>query len=313
MNTPHCPHAYTTPVSQKGSERRTLSVVILTAVMMVAEIAGGWWTGSMALLADGWHMGTHAGALSLTLFAYHFARKHETNPAFSFGTGKVTTLGGFASAIILGIVALLIAFESFSRFIDPLPIDFGEAIFIAAVGLVVNIASAFMLHDGHGHDHGHDHSHSHAAHDHDHDHHHHPEDHNLKAAYMHVLADALTSVTAIAALLFGKYLGWVWMDPLMGVVGSLVIAHWSFGLIKKTSRILLDETPRADLQEEVGALIARNEGDVILDLHLWAMAPDCLAAVVSVETRSNRKPDDYKILLAEIPSLKHITVEVNKV
>lgn len=319
MNTPSCPHAYTTPDSQKGSERRTLSVVILTAVMMVAEIAGGWWTGSMALLADGWHMGTHAGALSLSLFAYYFARKHQSDPLYSFGTGKVTTLGGFASAIILGVVALLIAFESFGRFIDPRPIDFSEAILIAVIGLAVNVASAFMLHDGHGHDHGHDHSHSHAAHDHhhdhahDHQHHHHHEDHNLKAAYMHVLADALTSVTAIAALLFGKYLGWVWMDPLMGVVGSLVIAHWSWGLVRKTSRILLDETPHAALQEKVGEIIARQEGDVILDLHLWATAPDCVAAVLSVETRSDRKPGDYKALLAAVPSLKHITVEVNRV
>jgi cation diffusion facilitator family transporter len=306
-----CPHVYTTPETQKGSERKTLAVVILTAVMMIAEIGGGWLTGSMALLADGWHMGTHAGALALTLFAYTFARKHQSDPLYSFGTGKVTTLGGFASAIILGVVALLIAFESIWRFVTPRPIDFNEAILIAVIGLAVNIASAIMLHEGHGHDHDHHHHHDHAAHDHDHDHHH-SEDHNLKAAYMHVLADALTSVTAIAALLFGKYLGWNWMDPLMGVVGSLVIAHWAFSLVKTTSRVLLDRVPQEDLHRTVSEIIGRNQGDTILDLHLWATAPDCLAAVLSVQTASNRTATDYKLLLAEIPGLKHMTVEVNK-
>lgn len=314
-----CQHVYTTPESQKGSERKTLAVVILTTVMMVAEIGGGWMTGSMALLADGWHMGTHAGALGLALFAYSFARRHENDPLYSFGTGKVTTLGGFASAIILGVVALLIAFESLQRFIVPVEIDFNEAILIAIVGLAVNLASAIILHEGHLHDHA-GHHHDHAVHDHHHDlvpgedqHHHHAEDHNLKAAYMHVLADALTSVTAITALLFGKYLGWNWMDSLMGMTGSLVIAHWSLGLIRRTSRILLDRVPQAELHGKVNEIIARNTGDTILDLHIWAVAPDCLAAVLSIQTQSDRTAFDYKHLLAEIPGLKHMTVEVNKV
>lgn len=314
MSEIHCTHAYTTPDAQKGNERKTLAVVILTAAMMVAEIAGGWITGSMALLADGWHMGTHAGALGLTLFAYHFARKHQNNPAYTFGTGKVTTLGGFASAIVLGVVALLIAFESLSRLFSPVPIDFDEAILIAVIGLTVNIASAILLHDGHGHSHGHgcDHDHGH-AHDHDHQHHHH-EDHNIKAAYMHVLADALTSVTAIVALLFGKYLGWGFMDPLMGVVGSLVIAKWALGLIKDTSRILLDRIPDEKMLHFVHAAIAANKGDEIIDLHLWATAPGRFAVMISIKTPSGKSAEDYKKMLHKtLPDIKHITVEVNGV
>lgn len=300
-----CSHAYITPESQKGSERKTLAVVILTTLMMVVEIAGGWVTGSMALLADGWHMGTHAGALGLTLFAYYFARKNANNPLYSFGTGKVTTLGGFASAIILGVVALLIAMESLERLINPTAIDFNEAIIIAVIGLAVNLASAVLLHGGHDHahdDHGHHHDH--------HDHHH--EDYNLKAAYMHVIADALTSVTAIVALLFGKYFGWGFMDPLMGVVGSLVIAKWSLGLIKETSRILLDRMPDEGMQKKLEVLIAKNEGDKIVDLHLWSTAPGSIAAVLSIETKSSRMPEDYKNILKEICGLGHVTIEVNK-
>ena len=301
MSEIHCTHAYTTPDTQKGNERKTLAVVILTAVMMVAEIAGGWITGSMALLADGWHMGTHAGALGLTLFAYHFARKHQNNPAYTFGTGKVTTLGGFASAIVLGVVSFLIIFESVGRLVSPVPIDFNEAIFIAAIGLVVNIASAMLLHGGHGHDHDHHHHHAH-------------EDHNIKAAYMHVLADALTSVTAIVALLFGKYLGWGFMDPLMGVVGSLVIAKWSLGLIKETSRLLLDRIPDEKMLHFVHAAISENKGDEIMDLHLWATAPGRFAAMISLKTSSEKSAEDYKKMLhKKIPDIKHVTIEVNRV
>ncbi|MCD8519982.1 MAG: CDF family Co(II)/Ni(II) efflux transporter DmeF [Alphaproteobacteria bacterium] len=313
----YCSHAYTTPETQKGAERKTLAVVILTFVMMVVEIGGGWITGSMALLADGWHMGTHAGALGLTLFAYYFARKHQNSPLYSFGTGKVTTLGGFASAVVLGVVALLIAFESVERLLYPGTIDFNEAILIAVIGLVVNLASAILLHGGHGDCHGHSHDHSHAhdhhtAHTHDHDHDHGHEDHNLRAAYLHVLADALTSVTAIAALLFGKYLGWNWMDPVMGVVGSLVIAWWSIGLLKATSRILLDRVPEGSLPDKVSAIIAENKGDKIADLHLWATAPGFVALVISITTSSSRTADDYKAHLAHLPGVAHITVEVNK-
>lgn len=312
-----CSHAYTTPDAQKGNERKTLAVVILTTVMMAVEIAGGWITGSMALLADGWHMGTHAGALGLTLFAYYFARKHQDSPLYSFGTGKVTTLGGFASAIVLGVVALLIAFESFQRLLYPGPIDFNEAILIAVIGLAVNIASAILLHEGHGHSHSHGceahgHDHPHDGHDHDHGHSHTHEDHNLKAAYLHVMADALTSITAIAALLFGKYLGWEWMDPVMGVVGSIVIAWWSVGLIRVTSRILLDRVPDGNLHEKIGGIIAGNEGDRIADLHLWATAPGRVALVLSVITSSSRTAEDYKSLLSALPGVAHVTVEVNR-
>lgn len=307
----YCPHAYTTPRTQTGNERKTLAVIILTAIMMVAEIAGGWVTGSMGLLADGWHMGTHAGALGLTLFAYYFARKNQNNPLYSFGTGKVTTLGGFASAVILGVVALLIAIESLERLINPLLINFNEAIIIAVVGLAVNLVSAVLLHDGPHHHHAHhDHHHDHDDH---HHHDHHDEDYNLNAAYMHVIADALTSVTAIVALLFGKYFGWGFMDPLMGVVGSLVIAKWSLGLIKQTSRILLDRMPDEGVQKKLADLIAGNKGDKIVDLHLWATAPGNIAAVLSIETGSSRTPEDYKKILKKIPELGHVTIEVNRV
>ena len=214
--------------------KRTLWVVALTAVMMVAEIAAGYWTGSMALLADGFHMATHAGALGLAALAYRYAKKHRHDPRYSFGTGKVGDLTGFASALILGIFAIGIAVESFLRLIDPVRVDFASATLVAVLGLAVNIVSALLLMGGHHH-HGHDH-----GHDHDHAHHHHGHDNNLRSAYFHVLADALTSLLAIGALLAGRYLGLYWMDPAMGVVGALVIAHWSWGLMRDTAAILLD-------------------------------------------------------------------------
>lgn len=217
----HCPlHEHDFLHGQEHGERRVYMVLFLTIVTMAVEIVAGFVFNSMALTADGWHMGTHAAAFGITIFAYRYARRHAKNPRFSFGTGKVGVLGGFASAVALGVVALLMAVESIHRMIEPREIRFTEAIWVAVIGLVVNLVSAFLLKGEHHHHHGHDH-----------EHHHHREDHNLKAAYFHVLADAMTSVAAIIALVFGRMFGWTILDPVMGVVGSLVIARWAFGLL----------------------------------------------------------------------------------
>jgi cation diffusion facilitator family transporter len=226
-------HDHLFHLDAKKGERRTLWVVILTAIMMVVEISAGRLYGSMALLADGWHMGTHVAALSIALFAYGYSRKNAANPKFSFGTGKVNSLGGFASAVSLAVVALMIGADSIQRLISPEQIHYDEAITVAIIGLIVNLVSAWLLHGGHDDHHHHDHSHGDG-------HHHH--DQNLRAAYLHVLADALTSVLAIIALFFGKSFGWVWMDAVMGIVGAVVISRWSIILLRETSSVLLDNT-----------------------------------------------------------------------
>ncbi len=283
------------------SERMTRYVVLLTAVMMVVEIISGVLFHSMALLADGWHMFTHAGALGIAAFAYYYSRKQAKNPKFTFGTGKVNALGGLVSSIILAMIALLVIIESLSRLSKPLSINFNEAIWVTCVGLGVNLVSAWLLKgDSHHHDHK------------DHDDHAHDHDHNLKAAYMHVLADALTSVTAIVALFCGKFLGWVWMDPLMGIVGSIVIAIWAYGLIKTTTKVLLDHVPDTKL----GSLIKEKievSGDCITDLHVWQIAPGKHAVILSVGSCDPKSSDDYKDKLSDIKDLVHITVEVNKI
>ncbi len=272
-------------------------MVLLTAFMMVIEIAAGYHYGSMALLADGWHMGTHVAALSISLFAYSYARRHAKNPSFSFGTGKVGSLGGFASAIALAVVALLMGLESTERLLFPQSIRFNEAIVVAVVGLIVNLVSAWMLQDGHSHAHGHDH-----------DHHH---DHNLRAAYLHVIADALTSVLAIVALLCGKVFGWAWMDALMGMVGAIIISKWSLGLIRGTSGVLLDATPDNELSDEIRQAIESDSDNRISDLHLWCVGPNQFAAIISLVTHDPRKPEYYKGLLADLDGLSHTTIEVN--
>ncbi|RAU23413.1 cation transporter [Paramagnetospirillum kuznetsovii] len=283
--------------NEEAAERRTLIVVGLTVVMMVAEIAAGTLFNSMALLADGWHMSTHAGALGIAAFAYGFARRHAEDGRFTFGTGKVGVLGGFASAIILGIVALLMVWESASRLTETQTIGFDEALWVAVIGLVVNLVSALIL-GGHGHEHHHDH--------HDHDHH----DHNLRAAYIHVVADAVTSVLAIMALLLGKYLGWWWMDPVMGLVGAAVIAKWSWGLMAQTGAVLLDHNDDRELEEEVRAAIEGDADNRLTDLHLWRIGTGHWAAIVSVVTHEPRPPEHYKRLLAPVHELSHITIEV---
>lgn len=279
--------------------RRTLWVVALTAVMMVGEIVAGYWTGSMALLADGFHMATHAGALAVAAIAYSYAKKHARSAAYSFGTGKVGDLAGFASAMVLGLIALGIGVESVLRLFEPITVAFGEATIVAVLGLAVNLVSALLLSGGHHHHHGHDHHH----HDHGH-HHHHGHDNNLRSAYVHVLADALTSVLAIAALLAGRYLGWAWMDPAMGIVGAVVIARWSWTLMRDTAAVLLDRTDD-HVAGEVRELLA--EGGVrITDLHVWRVGPEARAAIVSVV---GADADTVRARLAPVHELAHLTVE----
>lgn len=280
-------------------ERRTMMVVILTAVTMVVEVAAGLFYGSMALLADGWHMGTHVLALAIAVFAYRFARHHAANARFTFGTGKVGVLGGFASATTLAIVALLMVVESIHRLFDQAPIQFNQSILVAIIGLLVNLASAFILESGHGHSHAHG----------DHAHHDHKHDMNLRAAYIHVVADALTSVLAIFALLAGKYLGMLWMDPAMGLVGAALIGRWSFGLLHDTGAILLDAA--VDKKGVAAIRDALGADNRITDLHVWKVGPDADAAIISLVTDDPRPASYYKDKLSGIAGLTHITVEVN--
>ncbi len=296
--------------------RRTWFVVALTLVMMVGEIVAGSLFGSMALLADGWHMGTHAAALGIAAFAYRFARQHIGNAHFTFGTGKFGDLAAFSSALILGIIAIQIAYESVLRLMSPVPIVYGEAIAVAVLGLCVNLASAWLLRDSHDHDHGHAHSHAHAHehddHDHDHDHRHHGHDHhdnNLRAAYIHVMADAATSVLAIGALLVAMYSGWVWADPAVGLIGSVVIASWAVGLIRASGAVLLDVRADEKLEKVIRARLEAGD-DRVTDLHLWQVGPGHFAVLVSLVSDKPKQPAVYKKRLAGLRGLSHVTVEV---
>jgi cation diffusion facilitator family transporter len=291
------------------NERRTRWVVVLTAAMMVAEILGGLAFGSMALLADGLHMATHAGALGVAALAYRYARRHARDPRFAFGTGKLGDLAGFASALVLAVVSIGIGWESVVRLLNPVAIAYDEAIAIAVVGLAVNIASAWLLHDGdHGHDHGHHHDHDH---DHGHHHGHHDRDHNLRAAYFHVLADAVTSVGAILGLLAGRFYGWAWMDAMMGIVGGIMIARWSWGLLRDSGAVLLDTVPDPALAESIRGRLETG-GDRIADLHLWRVGPGHAAAIVALVSDRPQPPAQYKARLGGLPGLSHVTVEVNR-
>jgi cation diffusion facilitator family transporter len=295
------------PDTLDDNARRTHWVIALTTVTMVVEILAGWWTGSMALLADGFHMGTHAGALAIAAVAYAFARNHASDARFTFGTGKVGDLAGFASAVILGVASIAIAVESGQRLLSPHPVDFGDATLVAVIGLGVNLLSAVLLMErGHGHHHGHHHDDHHPAHSHGHVHGHGHGDNNLRAAYLHVLADALTSVAAIGALLAGRYLGWIWLDPVIGVVGSLVIARWAWALMKDTAEILLD-TAEPELAATIKTL-ATGAGATISDLHVWRIGPHAHAAIVSL---SGSAGDDVKLRhdLHALPNIVHVTVE----
>jgi cation diffusion facilitator family transporter len=293
------------------NERRTWAVIALCAVMMVAEIVGGLLFGSIALVADGLHMSTHASALLLAALAYRYARRHAEDPRFSFGTGKLGDLAGFSSAIVLAMIAVLIGYEAVSRLIAPVPISFNEAIPIAVLGLIVNVASALLLSGGgHDHSHSHDHFHEHAhvdAHVHGKAH----RDNNMRAAVIHVLADAVVSVLVIAGLLLGRTFGWLFMDPLAGLVGAAVIASWSYGLIRDTGAILLDMNPDRGMAEKVRATIERD-GDRLEDLHLWRLGPGHLGAILSVATTKPRDAGHYRRLLRHFRNLSHVTVEVQQ-
>lgn len=275
------------------NERRTWLVIAITASMMVIEIVAGNMFGSMALVADGWHMSTHAATMLIAALAYLYARRHANNPRFSFGTGKLGDLAGFASAVVLALIALMIAWESFLRLRSPVSINFQEAIFVAVVGLLVNIVCAWLLRDDHHHSHGHHHSHDHAGHHGDH-HGHGGKDQNLRAAYVHVLADALTSVLAIGALVLGSIYGWLWLDPAIGIVGGIVIARWSWVLVRDSGRVLLDyQSDDEDLPEEIKDIMTR-EGAEILDLHVWQLGPGHHGAIVSIVTDNPHAPSYYR-------------------
>lgn len=286
------------------NERKTWIVIALCGAMMVAEIAGGTVFGSLALVADGWHMSTHAAALLIAALAYGYARRHADDPRFGFGTGKLGDLAGFASAIALGMIAVLIGYQAATRLVAPIRIDFDQAIPIAGVGLLVNIVSAWLLSGGARHDH------DHAEHDHD-SHAAAHRDNNLRAAFVHVAMDGVVSVLAIVGLGAGKLLGWNFMDPAMGIVGAGVIASWSYRLLRDTGGVLLDATPDRQVAEAIRAAI-ETDGDRLYDLHVWRVGPGHLAAIVSVVTGTTRGPDYYHARLARFPSLSHVTVEIRR-
>jgi cation diffusion facilitator family transporter len=336
----------------EANERKTWAVIVLCGIMMIVETVGGGLFGSLALIADGLHMSTHAGAMLIAALAYTYARRHATDNRFVFGTGKLGDLAGFTSAIVLGIIALLIGYEAIERFFEPVGIAFNEAIPIAVVGLGVNIVSAWLLGGGehHGHSHGGDHMHEHAddhmhehadayahgdeghahehadahahggdhEHRHDHDHAHGAaptsattRDNSIRSAYVHVLADAFVSVLAITGLILAKVYGWLWMDPLAGIIGAVVIANWSFTLIRDTAGILLDVCPDEVTRERLRSTI-EIDGDRVVDLHLWRLGPGHLAAVLAIATSKPRDATFYRGRLSSFACLSHITVEVTR-
>jgi cation diffusion facilitator family transporter len=288
-------HSHDFVVIHEKGEKRTKQVFVLTLITMVAEITAGFAFGSMALLADGWHMGTHSVAFAITLFAYHYSKKHAKDNKYTFGTGKVSVLGGFASAVALASVAIFMVLESIQRFINPTTIHFNEAIAVAVLGLVVNILCAYLLYGHHGNAHSHAHHH----------------DHNIRGAYLHVLADALTSILAIIALSIGKYSGWNWLDPLMGIVGAILITRWSYGLILDTSSILLDRNITLEKTKDIINTIESDSDNRISDIHIWKVGPADYAAMISLVTHFPKNSDYYKNLLSKYEELSHITIEVN--
>ena len=316
-NLSHWEHDHTFAQDERRpGESRTLIVIAITATMMVIEIFAGIHYGSMALLADGLHMASHTVALGITAFAYYYARHHARDRNFSFGTGKVNSLGGFTGAILLAVFAFYMAIESLGRLVVPVEIAFNQAIVVAVLGLVVNGVSVFILGaDGHshGHDHHHDHGHSHDHHhSHSgHSHHHHEHDHNLKSAYLHVMADALTSVLAIVALLCAKYFGWVWMDPIMGLVGAALVAKWSYGLMGTTAAVLLDRQAPEALQDTIRNAIEEDGDSLVTDLHVWCIGPGIHAAEVTLVAHNPPSPNEYKSRIPKSDDLVHVSVEIH--
>ncbi|HEX5841561.1 MAG TPA: CDF family Co(II)/Ni(II) efflux transporter DmeF [Pseudomonas sp.] len=312
---------------ETSAERQAWQVAALTGVTMLVEIGAGYAFNSMALLADGWHMASHMLAIGLTALAYLLARRYARDPRFAFGTWKIEVLAGFASSLLLLVVVATLAFESLWRLWQPRAIAFDLALWVAVVGLLVNLASAWLLRDSHdhGHAHGHAGAHAHGDHDHDHDHDHghdHKHEHkpgaaagkdlNRHAAFIHVLADALTSVAAIVALLGGLLFGWAWLDPLMGVIGALIIAVWAKGLLIETAKVLLDREMDSPIVERVRTALAQEADTELADLHLWRVGRAQFACIVSLVTHGEASADRYKARLAGIAELVHVTVEVNR-
>ena len=296
------PHVFLGDEHERN-ERKTWAVIAICAAMMVAEIVGGLWFGSVALIADGLHMSTHAGALLIAALAYTYSRRYVNDERLTFGTGKFGDLAAFTSAIALAMIALLIGYESVDRFVTPVPIAFNQAIPIAVLGLGVNLLSALLLRDDdyhHGHAHNHAHSHGHA---------HVHRDHNLRAAFVHVLADAAVSVLVIVGLGAGRFFGLIWMDPLMGLVATAVILSWSWTLIRSAGAILLDVCPDPALARKVAVRLEQGS-DRVSDLHLWRLGPGHLAAVISIVTHDPRSPEQYKRRLSGLAGLSHVTIEV---
>ncbi|KAF0154194.1 MAG: cation diffusion facilitator family transporter [Syntrophaceae bacterium] len=298
-------HHHQFNAEKKAVEKRTLIVVIVTLVTMIAEILFGWISNSMALLADGWHMGTHAFALGVSLAAYILARKYAQDESFTFGTWKIEILGGYTSAIVLGMVALVMIYSSVERIIHPLDIHYNQALMVAVIGLLVNVVCAFILTGvGHGHEHSHEDRQGH--------HKHHYEDLNLKSAYLHVVADAMTSVLAIVALLGAKYFNVVWLDPFMGIVGAGLILRWSFSLLKDTGYILLQREADGEIVDEIKKEIESDGDSKICDLHLLKVAQNKYACILSLVTAQRRTIEDYKLRLRNIHELAHVTIEINQ-
>ncbi|RTL35443.1 MAG: cation transporter [Burkholderiales bacterium] len=300
-----------------AAERGTRWVMWITLAMMAVEIAAGWFYNSMALLADGFHMSSHAVAIGLSAYAYATARRHANDPRYAFGTWKIEVLGGFASAVFLLVVVVLMAWGSIERLIKPEPIHYPEAMAIAVLGLVVNLVCALILGQAHdrGHHHGHDHGHHHGhGHDHDHGHHHH--DLNLKSAYLHVIADAATSVAAIAALAGGWWLGWAWLDPVMGLVGAVLVAVWARGLIAETSRVLLDREMDHPVVDEIREVIAERgvaSHTLIADLHVWRVGRATYACAMSVVTHDAAlTPREVRDWLSVHEEIVHATIEIHR-
>ena len=296
------------------NERKTWLVIAICTAMMVAEIVGGIWFGSVALMADGLHMSTHAGALLIAALAYNYARRYAGDERFVFGTGKLGDLAAFTSAIVLAMIALLIGYESLNRLFNPVSIAFNQAIPIAVVGLGINLLSAYFLRDDHDQDHGRSHGHAHDEIDHAHTHLEKGEyhlDHNLRAAFVHVMADAAVSVLVIIGLVVGRQFGWIWMDPVMGLIATIVILSWSWSLIRSAGAVLLDVSPDPALLAKIAARLEQR-GDRISDLHLWRVGPGHIAAVVSVVSDHPETSSSYKKLLSDLPVLSHITIEVER-
>lgn len=294
-------HTHSRKTDYSTNENRTLIVVLLTAATMVIEILAGYWTGSMALLADGWHMGTHTFALGLSYVAYRLAHFYEGSGRFSFGTGKMGVLAGYTSALFLGAAAIWMIYESMGRIVAPVTIAFSEAIGIAFIGLLVNLASVFILN-------GSSSAYKHNSHDNTSEQHH---DHNYRAAYLHVIADSLTSIFALIALFSGRYLGWVFLDPVMGIVGGTLICRWAYMLLRSTGSILLDSEAGADVQSKLYKLIESDNNSRVIDLHVWHIGSNEVACIASIITSQNLTAEDYKARINHLFHFHHISVEVH--